>query len=91
MRVCLLFIMITLPQAILDDKPAPAYVYITLGWFSDNWWDPANEQEYNLSSLCSKQQMQRALHLSLTITAHSTISNDSATTISGLVSNHGNL
>ena len=75
-----------LPQAILQDRLSPAYVYITLGWFSENWWDPANEKSYNLSSSCSKEQMERALHLSLSITTDSAPSNDTTPTISGLVS-----
>ena len=77
--------MFPLPQAILQDLLPPAYVFITLGWFSDNWWDPANEMTYNLSSSCSKEQMERALHMSLSIATDSAPSNNTTPTISGLV------
>lgn len=74
----------TLCQAILEDRSPPAYVYVTLGWFSDDWWDPANEVTYKLSSICTKDRMKRTLHLSLSIMADSAPSDSNMPTISGL-------
>ena len=61
---------------------APRYVWITPGWYQDNWWK-ANPSDRN----CTSEMMEQVINSSLAVIPSGVfpLENDSAITTSGLV------
>eukprot|EP00731_Ephydatia_muelleri_P021190 Em0013g917a len=64
-------------EAYHQNKVYPLYVFITLGWYTDGWWDSSTVN-------CTRHQMEIALNRSLAITLDPQIKDTNMTTSSGL-------
>ncbi|KAL5470770.1 hypothetical protein EMCRGX_G028785 [Ephydatia muelleri] len=64
-------------EAYHQNKVYPLYVFITLGWYTDGWWDSSTVN-------CTRHQMEIALNRSLAITLDPQIEDTNMTTSSGL-------
>eukprot|EP00731_Ephydatia_muelleri_P021183 Em0013g910a len=64
-------------EAYHQNKVYPLYVFITLGWYPDGWWDSSTVN-------CTRHQMEIALNRSLAITLDPQINDTDIITSSGL-------
>ena len=65
-------------KAYHQNKVYPLYVFITLGWYTDGWWDSSTVN-------CTRHQMEIALNRSLAMTLDPQIKDTNMTTSSRLV------
>ena len=72
---------LTILQAKRQNLTYPGYVWITQGWYSDQWW---MEEDTN----CTREEMKSFLNGTIAISHFPTASNENDTMDSGIVSAH---
>lgn len=66
----------------------PRYVWITYGWYNDNWHRAQSSTDdalEDVSGQCTEQQLSKAVNGAIIIQHYPTASDENAPTISGIV------